>query len=95
MTQFGQERRFALLNLRRRAYCGETKLLARFERRPLWAIWQYRLTLIPESVLLTKYEILPLAIPMGLAEEFSWWSNNQPATGFEQQISLILPEAKS
>jgi hypothetical protein len=59
------------------------------------AIWQHRLTLIPESVLLTKYEILPLAIPMELAEEFRWWSENQPATGFEQQISLILPEAKS
>jgi len=59
------------------------------------AIWQYRLTLIPESVLLTKYEILPLAIPMELAEEFRWWSGNQPATGFEQQIGLILPETKS
>lgn len=59
------------------------------------AIWQYWLTSIPESVLLTKYEILPLAIPMELAEEFGWWSDNQPATGFEQQISLILPEAKS
>ena len=59
------------------------------------AIWQYRLRLIPESALLTKYEILPLAIPMELAEEFRWWSSNQPASGFEQQISLILPEAKS
>jgi len=59
------------------------------------AIWQYRLTLIPESVLLTKYEILPLTIPMELAEEFGWWSATQPVTGFEQQISLILPEAKS
>ena len=37
------------------------------------AIWQYRLTLIPESVLLSKYEILPLAIPMELAEEFGWF----------------------
>lgn len=59
------------------------------------AIWQYRLTLIPESVLLTKYEILPPSIPLELAEEFRWWSDNQPSTGFEQQISLILPEAKS
>ena len=32
---------------------------------------------------------------MELSEEFCWWSDNQPATGFEQQISLILPEAKS
>ena len=59
------------------------------------AIWQCRLTLIPESVLLSKYEILPLAIPMELAEEFGWWSGNQPTTGFEQQIGSILPEAKS
>jgi hypothetical protein len=58
------------------------------------AIWQYRLTLIPESVLLAKYEILPLSIPMELAEEFGWWSNSQPPAGFEQHISLILPEAK-
>ena len=59
------------------------------------AIWQYRLTLIPESVLRTKYEILPLAIPMELAEEFDWWSSSQPPTGFEHQISVILPEVES
>jgi hypothetical protein len=58
------------------------------------AIWQYRLTLIPESVLLRNYEILPPAIAMELAEESDWWSDSQPATGFDQQISLILPEAK-
>jgi hypothetical protein len=56
-------------------------------------IWQYRLTLIPESVLL-RNEILPPAIAMELAEESDWWSDSQPATGFDQQISLILPEAK-
>lgn len=32
---------------------------------------------------------------MELAEESDWWSVSQPATGFDQQISLILPEAKS
>jgi hypothetical protein len=62
---------------------------------PSMALCQYRLTLIPESVLLTKYEILPLAIPMELAEEFGWWSDSQPPTGFEQHVSLILPEAES
>ena len=59
------------------------------------AVWQYPLTLIPESVLLTKYEILPLSIPMEVAEESDWWSDVQPAAGFEQRISSILPEAKS
>ena len=32
---------------------------------------------------------------MEQAEEIGWWSGNQPATGFEKQISLVLPEAKS
>jgi hypothetical protein len=59
------------------------------------AIWQYRLTLIPESALLAKYEILPSVIPMELAEESGWWSDNQPMSAFEQQISLILPKSKS
>ena len=59
------------------------------------AIWQYRLILIPEKVLLSKYDMLPLAIPMELAEEFGWWSDNQPPSGFEQQIGLILPQMDS
>lgn len=59
------------------------------------AVWQFRLTPIPESVLLSKYEILPLAIPMEIAEDLGWWSDSQPLTGLEEQISLILPEAKS
>src|SRR5690349_14512178 len=59
------------------------------------AIWQFRLTLIPESALTSKYEVLPLAIPMELAEEFGWWSDNQPSDGFEEQISLMLPKAES
>jgi len=32
---------------------------------------------------------------MELAEESDWWSDGQPAKGFEQQISSILPEAES
>ena len=59
------------------------------------AIWQYRLILIPEEVLLRKYDALPLAIPMELAEDFGWWSDSQPSAGFEQQIDLILPQMDS
>jgi hypothetical protein len=59
------------------------------------AIWQYRLALIPEGALLSKYDVLPLKISMELAEEFGWWSDNQPQSGFEQQIDLILPQMDS
>ena len=59
------------------------------------AIWQYRLILIPEGVLLSKYDVLPLTIPMELAEECGWWSDNQPPSGFEQRIDLILPQMDS
>ena len=56
------------------------------------AIWQLRLVLIPEKILLRKYDVLPLAIPMELAEDFAWV---QPPAGFEQQIDLILPQMDS
>jgi hypothetical protein len=59
------------------------------------AIWQYRLTLLPEEMLLRKYDLLPPAIPMELAEEFDWWSETQPPSGLEQQINLILPQMDS
>lgn len=59
------------------------------------AIWQYRLMFLPEQVLRSKYDVLPLAIPQDLAEDFAWWSNTQPPVGFERQISLILTERAS
>jgi hypothetical protein len=59
------------------------------------AIWQHRLILIPEAVLLNKYDVLPLTIPMELAEDFRWWSEVQPPAGFERQIDLILPQMDS
>lgn len=59
------------------------------------AVWQFRLIFLPERVLLSKYEVLPLAIPQELAEEFSWWSDTQPPPGFEEQIDLILPQMDS
>jgi len=59
------------------------------------AIWQYRLILIPEAVLLTKYDVLPPVIPMELAEDFAWWSDVQPPTGFDRQVDLILPQMDS
>ena len=59
------------------------------------AIWQYRLILIPEAVLLEKYDALPLSIPMELAEDFAWWSDVQPEAGFERKIDLILQPMES
>ena len=59
------------------------------------AVWQFRLILLPEKVLLSRYEILPPAIPQELAEDFSWWGDVQPQTGFEDQIDLILPRRVS
>jgi hypothetical protein len=59
------------------------------------AVWQFRFILLPEKVLLSKYEILPPAIPHELAEDFAWWADVQPPTGFEDQIDLILPRRAS
>jgi hypothetical protein len=59
------------------------------------AIWQYRLILLPEEVLLKKYDILPPSIPMELAESFAWWRDVQPPAGFEDQIDMILPRMES
>jgi hypothetical protein len=59
------------------------------------AIWQHRLILIPETVLLKKYDVLPLSIPMELAEDFAWWSEVQPEAGFERKINLILQPKES
>ena len=59
------------------------------------AIWQHRLTLIPEAALLSRHEVLPLTIPMELAEDVAWWSDIQPISGLERQIDLILPQTTS
>jgi hypothetical protein len=59
------------------------------------AIWQFRLNLIPEKVLLKRYEILPSVNPEDLAENLPWWSDVQPPSGVERQIDLILPQMKS
>jgi hypothetical protein len=59
------------------------------------AIWQWRVTFVPENVLLHKFDVLPPRISQELAEDSSWWSDSQPVVGFEQQIGLILPERAS
>ena len=59
------------------------------------AIWQYRLILIPERMLLSKYEVLPPSIPMELAVDTDWWSEIQPSSGFERWIDAILPQMES
>ena len=59
------------------------------------AVRQFRVTFLPERVLLSKYDVLPPSIPQELAEDFSWWADVQPPTGFEDQIDLILPRRAS
>lgn len=59
------------------------------------ALWQFRVILLPEQVLLRNYGIMPLTIPMEVAEDSAWWSDAQPLPGFERQIDFILPAIKS
>jgi hypothetical protein len=59
------------------------------------AIWQFRLDLIPTSALRAKYGVVPVSIPQELAEDFPWWSDVQPATGFEAGVDAILPKGNS
>jgi len=59
------------------------------------AIWQYRLILLPEKVLLGKFDVLPLAIPIELVDEFSWSGEVQPEVGVESQIDMMLPPMDS
>ena len=59
------------------------------------AVWQFRVIFLPERVLLSKYDVLPPAIPQELAEDFPWWADVQPPAGFEDQINLILPKMTS
>ncbi len=59
------------------------------------AIWQFRVILIPEATLTKVFGIVPPAIPIEVAEEYDWWSDVQPPTGFERQIDSILPQTES
>jgi|SRR5579859_1010970 len=59
------------------------------------AIWQFRLILIPEKILLSRYEVLPLRLSQKVAENVLWWSDVQPVAGFEKWIDLILTQAPS
>jgi hypothetical protein len=49
------------------------------------AIWQYRLILIPEDVLLRKYDVLPLTTgqeTVGVVSEMGYYANPQvPGVG--------------
>jgi hypothetical protein len=59
------------------------------------AVWQFRVIFLPERILLSKYDVLPPAIPQELAEDFSWWADTQPPAGFEDQIDLFLSKMDS
>jgi hypothetical protein len=56
------------------------------------AIWQFRAILIPKGTLAKVFGSVPPAIPIALAEDFHWWSDAQPPTGFERQIDSFLPQ---
>lgn len=59
------------------------------------ALWQWRLTLIPEKALLYRYEVLPLVIPMELGEQGQWWADAQPRIHIEERIDEILVPVES
>ena len=59
------------------------------------AIWQFKLDLIPEKSLRTKYGVVPIAIQENLDEGFNWWREVQPPVEFEKQIDAILPRTNS
>ena len=59
------------------------------------ATWQSRLDLIPTAALRARFGIVPISIPRELAEDFAWWSDMQPAAGFETRLDVILPRANS
>ncbi len=59
------------------------------------AIWQFRLDLIPEKAIRSKYGTLPITIPADMAENFHWWADVQPPAGFEAWIDAILPRTNS
>ncbi len=57
-------------------------------------IWQFGVILIPKSAILAEFGTVPASIPMEMTDRL-WWSGQQPPQGFEKQIDLILPPAKS
>jgi len=59
------------------------------------AIWQFKVSFIPEKEVLSRYNALPLNMTESMAEEFPWWSKVQPPVGFETWIDGILPQISS
>ncbi|MFP2957335.1 hypothetical protein ACLEPN_05755 [Myxococcus sp. 1LA] len=59
------------------------------------AIWQFRIDLIPMSALRAKFGTVPISVPQDLAEDFDWWSDAQPPSGFKERLDSILPGAGS
>ncbi len=59
------------------------------------AIWQFRLTLLPESVVQQQCGEIPERLAEELVEDFPWWASLQPPKHFEDLISRILPERAS
>jgi hypothetical protein len=59
------------------------------------AIWQFRLTLLPEAVVQQQCGEIPERLAEELAEDFPWWAATQPPKNFEDLIGRILPERAS
>lgn len=59
------------------------------------ALWQFRLILLPERVLLKEYDTVPSVLSMEMAEDFGWWLDVQPPPDLERQMDSILPPKKS
>jgi hypothetical protein len=59
------------------------------------AIWQFRVDLIPEKQIRSRYTAMPTTMTESMVEDFPWWIDAQPVRGFEAGIDKILPEAPS
>jgi hypothetical protein len=58
------------------------------------SIWHFKLSLIPEEVLRSKYCVLPSVIASDAAEDSLLWISVEPVE-IEKEIDSILPETNS
>jgi hypothetical protein len=59
------------------------------------AIWQFRIDLIPEKAICSRFACVPVSLTRELAEQHQWWAGHQPPPGFENRLTNLLPEVRS
>lgn len=58
------------------------------------AIWQFKVFLIPERRVREAFDPVPVTIPIDMAQDYPWWSEDQPE-GLEREVSNLIPEIPS